>query len=80
MSKLENVKRKIEETEADLKRAGDTDQDIVPSIVYLAELQKKELFLIQGNLHFISPSIHQQILRHLMNNKLFLFANAADNF
>jgi hypothetical protein len=54
MSELENVKRKIEETEADLKRARDAGQDIVPYIVYLAELQKGKNLLTQGNPLFIS--------------------------
>ncbi len=85
MSELENVKRKIEETEADLKRARDAGQDMGPIFVYLAELQKEKNILIQGNPHFISPSIHQRILRHIMNEKsyltdIFTFANAADYF
>jgi hypothetical protein len=59
MSELENVKREIEDTKADLKHARDAGQDMGPIFVYLAELQKKENLLIQGNPHFISPSIHQ---------------------
>jgi hypothetical protein len=85
MSELENVKRKIEDTEADLKRVRDTGQDIVPFIVYLAQLQKEKNIMIQGNPHYISPSIHQRILRPIINDKsflndIFMFANAADYF
>ena len=64
MTELESVKREIEETKADLKRARDASQDMGPIFVYLAELQKEKDLLIQGNPHFISPSIHQRILRH----------------
>jgi hypothetical protein len=72
MTELESVKREIEQTKADLKRARDAGQDIVPFIVYLAELQKKENLLTQGNPHFISPSIHQRILPPIMNDESLL--------
>jgi hypothetical protein len=80
VSDLEKVKRELEDTKAHLKRARDAGQDIV-----LAELQEEENILIQGNPHFISPSIHQRILPPLMNDKsclndIFMFANAADYF
>jgi hypothetical protein len=41
MIQLKSLKRKIEETNADVKRARDAGQDIVPFVVYLAELQKE---------------------------------------
>jgi hypothetical protein len=83
MTDLQNVKRKIEEGEADLKRARECGQDIVPFVVYLSELQENENFLIQGNPHFISANIHQQILRPIMNDKsylddIYMFVNSTD--
>jgi hypothetical protein len=68
ISELENVKREIQDTKVDLKRARDAGQDIVPFIVYLAELQKKSTLSL-GNPHFTSPSIHQRILSPILNAK-----------